>query len=594
MHMLEKFPQINNLLRLLSKQEQRNLYVLVIINTISALIEVLGVFSVLPFFAVAGNPDIINQSNLFSKLYHLGGFSSHGEFVVAIGLVTIGTIFLTNSVSIVSLWYRSKFCYNVVAGMADRLFRGYLTRPYEFFLSRNTSVLSKDLLNEVNAFFTNVLDPVTNIIARGLQLSFVAIALLIYNWVAAVSVALLFGGFYTAVYLVLQRRLQRIGEVRWACNEERHRLSNEALNGIKEIRLFGRESWYVEKFKLETFRVASLQGRVSVYGVSPRYLIETVAFGALITYIILSILNGATLTGVLPMLGVFAVAGMRVMPAIQIVFQFGSTLRANWITVERLQKLFAEANSLNTPPEIPQFSDERLVIKNSLEVKNISYQYKSTDKLVLKDVSFTIPAMACVGFCGTSGAGKTTLMDICLGLLETQAGVLLVDGVQIDNDTRRKWQRNIGYVPQQIYLLDGTIAENIAFGIEKDNIVMENVISAAKMASLHDFIAQLPNGYETGVGERGMRLSGGQRQRIAIARALYHSPEVLFFDEATSALDSETENMIVESIQALAHRKTIIIVAHRLSTLRYCDKIFTLDAGRIVKESTYSQLQAKN
>ena len=584
--------RLNKLFSLLSPAEKRSFFVLVTLNALAALSEVLGIFSVLPFLAVAGDTSVIKSNPALASLYAWSGLQSHYDFVIVLGLFTIGAIVLTNCIGIVSLWYRTKFCYGVIAAMSDRLFRGYLAQPYSFFLRRNTNVLAKDLLNETQGFFANILDPVTSILARGLQLIFVIAALLVYNWKAALSAGVLFGGFYCVIYLLLHSRLGRIGNVRWACNERRYQLIGEALSGMKEVRLYSREKWYADNFQLESTRLGSLQGRGFLYGVSPRYLLETMAFSALVAYVLIELYNKKNLTEILPLLGIFAVAGVRVMPAVQIVFQYASHLRTNWIGVERLSSLFAEVNASCRAPDLPIPATIRLPLREGLVLESLHFAYPGTTKSVLTGVSVSIPARACVGFCGESGAGKTTLMDLCLGLIEPDRGQIRVDGRIIDDLSRGAWQLNVGYVPQQIYLLDASVAENIAFGVNRAEINLPAVEKAARMASLHDFICQLPLGYETGVGERGIRLSGGQRQRIAIARALYHDPEVLVFDEATSALDSETENTIVESIQALARQKTIIIVAHRISTLRYCDTIYKMIQGTVSEPCTYADLLA--
>ncbi|OQA32739.1 MAG: Lipid A export ATP-binding/permease protein MsbA [Betaproteobacteria bacterium ADurb.Bin341] len=584
------FAPIRCLLGLLTPVERGKLVFLLVINTLAALTEVLGVFSILPFLAVAGDPAVVDRQPLLRQLFEWSGASTGPQFVFRLGLLTIGALLLTNIVGIVSIWYRTRFCYGIMAAMSDRLFRGYLAQPYTFFLRRNTNILAKDLLNEVHQFFTNIIDPATSIVARGLQLLFVIGALIAYNWRAAFAVGVLFGGFYVVVYLLFQRRLQRMGKVRWACNELRYRVAGEALGGMKEVRLFGRESWYADKFKTESDRQSSLLSRTFIYSASPRYILETLAFGALVAYILLQLHQGRNLADVLPLLGVFAVAGVRLMPAVQIVFQYASTLRSNWVSVERLNVLFREVGALGRTPRLLPHAVNPLALQNSFELDDVRFTYPGTETPVLRGITLSIPSKACIGLCGSSGAGKTTLMDICLGLISPDSGEIRVDGKVLSGDLRRAWQRNVGYVPQQIYLLDGSIAANIAFGVEAKYINRQAVERAARMASLHEFISGLPAGYDTGVGERGIRLSGGQRQRIAIARALYHDPEVLFFDEATSALDTETEHMIVESIQNLARQKTIVIVAHRLTTLRYCDAIYSLNAGRVESRKTYAEL----
>jgi ABC-type multidrug transport system fused ATPase/permease subunit len=489
-----------------------------------------------------------------------------------------------------SLWYRTRYCYRVLAAMSGRLFRAYLTQPYVFFLRRNSAVLGKDLLNEVWGFFSNALEPVTCVVARGLSLVFVVTALFIYDWLAACVVFVVLGGFYGVVHTLFQHRLSALGRMRWDANERRYRLVAEALGGLKEVRLFGRERWYAGEFSRESDTVARASGRSFLYGISPRYLLESLAFTLLVGVVLAVLLRDRPLSEILPLLGLYAVAGVRLMPALQIVYQYLTAIRTNTVAVYGLARLFEETGANRVAAEIPGESSSTLRLTGELLVDDIRFTYSGAERPVLSGVSLRIPARSCVGITGPSGSGKTTLMDVLLGLLEPDSGSLSVDGLPLDAGSRRAWHRNVGFVPQQIYLVDGTVAENIAFGIPRERVDAAAIERAARTASLHDFITGLPEGYRTSVGERGIRLSGGQRQRLAIARALYHDPDVLFFDEATSALDAETENAIVESIQSLAHRKTIVIIAHRLSTLRYCDMIFTLDSGFVKGACAFHEL----
>lgn len=582
---------IRQLLGLLSRGERRGLAVLVAINAFAALIEVVGVFSILPFLAVAGDPTVVERQPLLKALYDQAGFETHRELILAAGLFTIAAIVATNAFGMLSLWYRTRYCYRVLAAMSERLFRAYLSQPYVFFLRRNSAVLGKDLLNEVWGFFNNALEPVTCVVARGLSLLFVVAALFIYDWRAACVVFVVLGGFYGAVHALFQHRLSALGRMRWDANERRFRLVAEALGGLKEVRLFGRERWYAGEFARESDTVARASGRSFLYGISPRYLLESLAFTLLVGVVLAVLLRDRPLSEILPLLGLYAVAGVRLMPALQIVYQYLTTIRTNTVAVHSLAQLFEETGANRAGPGLPEDSGETLRLSDELVATDIRFTYPGTEKPVLDGVSLRIPARSCVGITGASGSGKTTLMDILLGLLEPDSGSLSVDGKPLDAASRRSWHRNVGFVPQQIYLVDGTVAENIAFGIPQDRVDPKAVGRAARMASLHGFIATLPAGYATGVGERGIRLSGGQRQRLAIARALYHDPDLLFFDEATSALDAETENAIVESIQSLAHKKTIVIIAHRLSTLRYCDKVITLDSGIVTRAGAFQELR---
>ena len=582
---------LRELLSLLSPGEKRGLAILVAINASAALIEVVGVFSVLPFLAVAGDPSVVERQPVLKALYDRVGFASHREFLLAAGILTIIAIVATNGFGMFSLWYRTRYCYRVLAAMSERLFRAYLAQPYVFFLRRNSAVLGKDLLNEVWGFFSNALDPITSVVARGLSLIFVVAALVVYDWRAACVVFLVLGGFYGVVNALFQHRLSILGRMRWDANERRYRLVSEALGGLKEVRLFGRERWYAGEFSRESNTVARTSGRSFLYGISPRFLLESIAFTLLVGVVLVVLLQGRPLAEILPLLGLYAVAGVRLMPSLQIVYQYLTAIRTNVVAVQGLAKLFEETGANSQKLELPKESVETLRLSSAIAVENVCFTYPRTEKQVLEHASLRIPARSCVGITGPSGSGKTTLMDILLGLLEPDEGVLSIDGKPLDFSLRRAWQQNVGFVPQQIYLVDGTVAENIAFGIPQDRVDAGAIERAARMASLHDFIVGLPQGYATGVGERGIRLSGGQRQRLAIARALYHDPDVLFFDEATSALDADTENAIVESIQSLAHRKTIVIIAHRLSTLRYCDSICTLDSGAITGCCAFHELE---
>jgi ABC-type multidrug transport system fused ATPase/permease subunit len=575
---------------LLTQRQRRYFVALIGVNLIAAAAEVLGVFSVLPFLALAANPSVCRSNATIARLYELGGFRSEIQFVIAAGVVTVVAILLTNAIAIGSLWFRTWYCHEVAAEMSDRLFRGYLGQPYVFFLSRNSSVLGKDLLAEVQVFFTTALEPVTILISRGLQIAAVAIALLVYDWKTTLVATILFGGFYGVVYALATKRIHRYGSLRYTSNEDRYRLASEALGGIKEIKLFGREDWYADAFERASATMVMTQGRVAVLSLSPRYLIEILVFSTVTLTVVSKLARGESFDDLAPSLGVFAVAGLRLLPTIQLVFQYASVLVAGRLAIQRLTELFGAVGALERTPSLPTHDPQLLRLSHTLAIDGISFAYGTDAPPVLEDVSFAIRAPECVGICGPSGSGKTTLMDLCLGLLEPSAGSITIDGRRLTPENASAWQRSIGYVPQSIYLIDGTIAENIAFSTDRVSIDLAAVRRAAKLAHLDDVIGRSPQGFDTVVGERGVRLSGGQRQRVAIARALYRDPDVLFFDEATSALDSESEAQVVEAIQSLAHLKTIIIVAHRLSTLRYCDVIHELKHGRIVRSCGYEEL----
>ncbi len=572
---------------ILTRKERQLFVALIAVNVLGTASEVLGIFSVLPFLALAGDPSLCLSQEPFKTVFQFCGFKSELSFVVAAGMTTIVAIVLSNVINMGSLLFRTAFCNSVLSEMTGRLFRGFLSRPYPFFLTRNTAVLGKELLHETQNFFTYALEPITIMIARGLQVAAVGIALVVFDWRTALLAAGLFAAFYGAAYVLLMQRLHRHGATRFATNERRFKLVAEALAGIKEVQLFGRHSWYAQAFDEDSRIMSKATYWLTLISMSPRFIIEVLIFTALVASVLLKVAQGQSFNELVPVLGVFAIAGLRMLPSVQLLFQNAALITSSHIAITRMQGLFRDVDALQSAPPLPAPSSARLPLRERLAVRGVTFRYNPMGRAVLENVSLDVPLGSCVGICGPSGSGKTTLMDIFLGLLRPDSGELCVDGRALPTADTPAWQRTIGYVPQSIYLIDGTLAENIAFTINRGAIDMAAVVRAATLAQLHSFIESTELGYETQTGERGVRLSGGQRQRVAIARALYRDPDVLFFDEATSALDSESESLVVEAVQSLAHTKTIIIIAHRLTTLRYCDTIHELRKGRIVRSGAY-------
>jgi ABC-type multidrug transport system fused ATPase/permease subunit len=562
------------------------------VNILATVAEVLGVFSVLPFLTLAGNPSMARTQPSLRKAFDFFGFSNELSFVFAAGVVTIVAILLTNAINMAALWYRTSFCMDTLSEMSGRLFRGFLSQPYPFFLHRNTAVLGKELLNETQNFYTYALEPVTIMFARGLQVAAVGIALVVFDWRTALLAAILFGGFYGAASWLLNARIHRYGSMRYEANERRFRIAAEALAGVKELQLFGREPWYANAFDSESRALALSTNRLNIFAMTPRFVIEVLVFTALILVVLVKSLRGESFQELAPALGVFAIAGLRMLTSVQLLYQYSTLLSSSSLVLAQITKLFQDVDALHATPTLPVAGGQPFRLLKSLTIDQVTFRYPQTDRTVLDSISLAVPAGSCIGICGPSGSGKTTLMDICLGLLEPETGQVLIDGAPLTATNRPAWQRNIGYVPQSIYLIDGSIADNIAFATDPKTLDMDAVIAAAKMAQLHDFIVGTERGYDTTVGERGVRLSGGQRQRVAIARALYRNPDVLFFDEATSALDTESESLVVDAVQSLAHTKTIIIVAHRLTTLRHCDTVYEMRKGRIVRSAAYETFLA--
>jgi ABC-type multidrug transport system fused ATPase/permease subunit len=376
----------------------------------------------------------------------------------------------------------------------------------------------------------------------------------------------------------------------------RGRLIQEALGGFKELKLNGLEDTYVRRFEVPARRHADDVGRLQILTEIPRFLLEGITVGVLLTLVMILLLrSGGSILSILPTLGAFAFAVMRLLPALQQIYASFATMRTGLPILKRVHRDFVTNQQYFVPPSSNTMKVTPLAFEQSVELREVSYTYATAQRAIFDGLNLKINAKSTIGIVGGTGAGKTTLVDIILGLLTPDQGELLVDGIAINKGNVRAWQRAIGYVPQTIYLTDDTIAANIAFGHSASEIDLSAVERAARIAALHDFVvSELPLGYQTKVGERGVRLSGGQRQRIGIARALYETPSLLIMDEATSALDNITERVVMEAVQNLRADKTIIMIAHRLTTVKDCDVIIMLEHGRVVSTGTYDELVAAN
>ena len=405
---------------------------------------------------------------------------------------------------------------------------------------------------------------------------------------------LVLGGAYTAVYLGVRNYLSRMGHERLAGNRERFKTIQEVLSGIKEVKVNGLETAYLQKFRAAADRVARRKATNNIIGQLPRQVFEAVTLGGMLIVLMMMLARSQDdISKVVAIVGLYSFAGLRLLPALQIIY-----LSLTKITFGRagLDALHADLTMTSAQNAAARSRDTApLPLRERLELRDVTYAYPGSSRSALVDVTLSIPARTTVGFVGATGAGKTTIVDVILGLLGPLQGEVLVDGTPIGRDNVRAWQRTIGYVPQHIFLADDTVAANIAFGVPPHKIDMRTVKDAARYAELHAFVTEeLPQGYETAIGERGVRLSGGQRQRVAIARALYHDPDVLILDEATSSLDNLTEEAVMDALHNLAHVKTILLIAHRLSTVRACDRIFLLAHGRLEAFGTFDELLTHN
>ena len=571
---------------LLSRREKRRGALVLGMIIIMAMLETASVASVMPFLSVLGDPGMVESNPVLANIYDSLEFQSVDAFLFALGAVAFGLVLFSALFRILTHYVMNRFIEMRRHSISKRLLETYLRQPYEFFLDRHSGDMSKSILSEVDQLVMNVFRPGMMMVAYSVALVAIVTLLLIIDPLITFVVAVVVGGSYAAIYLLVRPVLIRFGFERRRSNKERFEAAGEALGGIKDIKLLGREHAYLQRFHGPSFRQASTQASNQTISQVPKFLIEAIGFGGIIALSLVLMARHGGVTGdglgqVLPMLGLYAFAGYRMLPAAQHVYAGLAKLRFGIAAVEGVYDDLYQREQL---AEIRHFAPAPLHPQRKIKLEHLSYTYPNANKPALRDINLTIPVGSSVGIIGTTGAGKTTMVDLLLGLLRPGQGAITVDSQPITSDNLRAWQQSLGYVPQDIFLTDSSVSENIALGVSPEQIDHKQVEKCARMAQVHDFIVdQLPHGYDTAVGERGVRLSGGQRQRIGIARALYHDPAVLVFDEATSALDNETEAAVMEAVSALSYSKTIIIIAHRLTTVAGCDQRVTLEDGEASK-----------
>ncbi|WP_172806087.1 ABC transporter ATP-binding protein [Bradyrhizobium erythrophlei] len=585
---------MRKLLSVLTQGEKRRLYFVLGGLLMTGVADVLGISSILPFMAIIAKPEYVHEAKAMALAYEYSGASTINEFLSILGIACLSIVLISNAATFVVQASILKFSYEVSRGLSLRILSSYLSQRYDFFLRRNSSGLLLSTIGEVEGVVNGVLLPGLQAISKIVAAALILLLVIIVDPILAAIFLATFGGAYAAIFLVTRRRVSWYGEKSQIERRSLFAIASEAFGGIKELKLLGREGFYFRRFYEASNRLRIYQTRYNVIAAVPRYLVETTAFGSVI-FVVLFLLNtGRDFQAAVPLLVLYAFTGYRLMPAFQAMFQNFTSVRFNWPSVEMVAGEIAGLENYGQPNDLDESRPAQLHLNEYIALDRVGYAYPQASGVVIKEISLRIDKCSTVGLVGETGAGKTTIVDILLGILSPSSGELLVDGTPIQDRNRRSWQENIGYVPQQGFLSDASISSNIAFGVPLSLIDGARVEAAARIAQLHDFVSQLPDGYQTVVGERGVRLSGGQRQRISIARALYQDPAVLVFDEATSALDGLTEDAVVDAIRRLTHRKTIITIAHRLSTVRDCDVIYLLENGSIVDSGTFDELIARN
>lgn len=567
--------------QLLNQKQKRSVAVLVVLIFISALLETLGVSFIVPLVSAVVDPEAILENRyvvMACGWLHLTIHDS-SSFVKLLLAVTM-SIFLIKNVYLLFLYYiQARFVTKTEAESSIRLLNEYLNRPYEYYLNADVNALFQTINKDIPHVF-ELLQEVMKLLTEIAVSVCLCIFLLVFvDLGMMLSIAALLGVMVAVIIFLLKPMLGNLGQGRLKQQVLTMKWMQQGIFGIKDVKVAAKENYFLKNFADAYRKLSGVTRRYTVLNNAPRLIIETVCIVGLLGYMLISFINGADMAKMLPLLGAFAVAAVRLMPSINRISTHLSTIA---YYEPSLNFVCDHLNIASLKAAELQESEETMSFNDKICLNGITYAYPNTERKIFDHADMEIPAGSSVGVIGSSGAGKTTIIDVLLGLLVPEEGKILCDGVDI-RERYAAWLHNIGYIAQNIYMLDNTIRANVAFGVEEDEIREDRIWEVLQEAQMADYIRSLPEGLDTIIGDRGVRLSGGQRQRIGIARALYHDPELLVFDEATSALDNETEAAIMEAINSLKGRKTMVIIAHRLKTIENCDILYRVENGKIEK-----------
>lgn len=568
---------------LLDKKQKRTMAWLIVLMAVGAALQTAGVGIIVPVMSVILNSDAIEENELLHFFYELLGGGSKERFMILIMAVMIAVFVVKNLFLYAQQKATLAFVYTNQFRTSERMMRNYLRRGYEFYLNADTAVVQRSITSDVNNMYALIL-ALLQLLSDGIVSAFVVSFCFIQNGAMTILIAVVLILLLLVIKKVLKPIMHKAGEDNQNYYSGLFKWISQTVQGIKEVKITCKEQYFVSEYiKCGKGYVDAVQ-KYSLYNNIPKLLIETVCVICMVGYMMYMVLSGMPTEEMLNSITTFAAAALVLLPSVnRINNQINSIAYFEPFFMGVSDNLQDEINGENVDMSFATDEDNKLPVRDRIELRDITYAYPNTTKLIFDRAGLVIPVGKSVGIVGTSGAGKSTVVDILLGLLEAKSGMILADGKDI-KENYRAWLKNVGYIPQMIFMLDDTIRRNVAFGIPEEKIDENRLWEVLKEAQLDEFIRTLPEGLQTGIGERGIRLSGGQRQRIGIARALYHDPEVLILDEATSALDNDTEAAIMDSINRLHGRKTLIIIAHRLQTIEKCDIVYRVENGKALIE----------
>ena len=573
------FNLIRRVLFLARPYGRKKLALVFFLSLAQGIFQVIGVTSIFPFLAIAADPDRIRHSQFGLHFLALLPPMSNRELLITAGIVAIVGLLLSNAVNLLAEYARTRYAHSFGHWLRVRLLRKMASQPYGYFLQRNSGDLLKKVVGDVMNYIDGVLLPLLDSIARGLTAALLLATLFLVQPVIALSATLGFGAFYLIIFRLLARKRREANEGLRTSFAGSYREAQQMLGGIKPIKVHRAEEHFLSRFAGYSAIVAQMFARVPIIANSARYLVEPLAFGGLVLAVVVLAARGRDFSDILPNLGVMAVAGYRLLPTLQLLYGQVTHLTSMRYSLDEVFEEFAaaEQEEKSGNVEISLRKPRPVEWQSAITLDAVSFIYPGTDRLVLDRFSVTIQKNMSIGFIGPTGSGKSTLIDLLLGLHRPTSGRVLVDGRPLTPEMIPSWQATIGYVPQEIFLIDDTIARNIALGVPDNEIDDARLQEVCAIAQILDFIeTELRDGFQTTAGERGVRLSGGQRQRLGLARALYHRPSLLLLDEATSALDTATEAKLIEALHSLTGKLTIVMATHRLSSMGGYDELINL------------------
>lgn len=582
--MVRIFKKMN---KLLDAKQKRIMVVIVFLMLIGGVLESLSISVVIPVVSVLLDPKAVETNELLAAIYNGLRLQNVTQFTVVMLVALIGAFILKNLFLFLQNVVQLKFVYTNQFATSRRMMINFMKRPYEYYLNADTAVIQRNITSDVNNMYGLILS-VLQLISEAVVFACLVAVLLVVDAKMIMTIAVLLVAVLLLIKVVLKPIMVKAGQENQDYYSGLYKWIEQSVMGIKEIKIANKEQYFISEYAKCGFGYVNAVQKYNLFNSTPRLLIETVCIAGLVLYMMIVMLQGAAVTEMIPQLTTFGMAAMRLIPSANRINNYLTSIsyfEPFFMGVsDHLQE---EINDKNMVYDAEAYNKKKIVekldIRKEIKLEDITYKYPNSEQLIFDHADMVIPVGSAVGIVGSSGSGKTTVVDILLGLLKLQTGKIYADGIDV-KEHYEEWLKNIGYIPQTIFMIDSTIRKNVAFGIADEDIDDERVWAVLKEAQLDEFVRSLPEGLDTGIGERGIRLSGGQRQRIGIARALFEDPEVLVLDEATSALDNDTEAAIMESINRLHGKKTLIIIAHRLQTIEKCDIVYRVENGKVSRE----------